>query len=175
MSKRTISLSLSDEGISHALKELEQYSLEFERKCEELQKRIAAEIGDMAQNGFNGAIVDDLLAKSGGARQAAVSVSVDDRGDAIVVIAYGEDAVWVEFGAGVYHNGAAGQSPHPSGSELGMTIGGYGNGHGRQKTWGYYEGGNLRLTHGTPASMPMYNAMRMVCNDIARIAAEVFS
>lgn len=91
-----------------------------------------------------------------------------------VVIAAGEDAVWVEFGAGVYHNGSAGSSPHPKGAELGFTIGGYGKGMGKRKTWGFYEDGELRLTHGAPAVMPMYNAMKTVCDEIASIAKEVF-
>lgn len=80
----------------------------------------------------------------------------------------------MEFGAGVYHNGSAGSSPHPKGSELGFTIGGYGEGMGKRQTWGFYEDSELRLTHGTPAIMPMYNALKTVCDEIAGIAKEVF-
>lgn len=98
------------------------------RKTELLRKKVAEQIETLAQNGFNGAIVDDLTEDSGGARRAEVQVSIDERENVSVVIAAGEDAVWVEFGAGVYHNGSAGSSPHPKGSELGFTIGGYGKG-----------------------------------------------
>lgn len=103
-----------------------------------------------------------------------VDVSVDNRGSVTVVIASGGDAVWVEFGAGVYHNGSPGSSPHPHGAELGMTIGGFGKGNGKKETWGFYEEGELKLTHGTPAVMPMARAVTTVCNEISQIAREVF-
>lgn len=105
---------------------------------------------------------------------AEVTVSVEHKSGSSLVIASGEDAIWVEFGAGVYHNGSAGSSPHPKGTELGFTIGGYGKGDGKKNIWGYYSDGELKLTHGTPAKMPMYRAVQTVCNEIASIAKEVF-
>ena len=80
----------------------------------------------------------------------------------------------VEFGAGVYHNGSPGSSPHPHGAELGMTIGGFGKGNGKKEVWGFYENGELKLSRGTPARMPMALAITTVCNDIQSIAKEVF-
>jgi len=63
------------------------------------------------------------------------------------------------------------------GVELGFTIGSMGE-NGKKNVWGFYEGeGNdktLLLTHGTPASMPMYNSMMEVCRRIDEIAREVF-
>lgn len=174
MGKKVIRISLSEKDIDRAIKELEQYKQEIIRKTELLRKKIADRIGEFAQSGFNGAIVDGLTEESGGARKAEVQVSIDERENVSVVIAAGEDAVWVEFGAGVYHNGSAGSSPHPRGSELGFTIGGYGKGMGKRQTWGFYEDGELRLTHGTPAVMPMYNAVKTVCDEIADIAREVW-
>lgn len=174
MGKKVIRISLSEKDIERAIKELEQYKRDIIRKTELLRKKVAEQIETLAQNGFNGAIVDDLTEDSGGARRAEVQVSIDERENVSVVIAAGEDAVWVEFGAGVYHNGSAGSSPHPKGSELGFTIGGYGKGMGKRQTWGFYEDGELRLTHGTPAVMPMYNAVKTVCDEIADIAKEVW-
>lgn len=174
MGKKVIRISLSEKDIERAIKELEQYKRDIIRKTELLRKKVAERIGTLAQNGFNGAIVDDLTEDSGGARRAEVQVSIDERENVSVIIAAGEDAVWVEFGAGVYHNGSAGSSPHPKGSELGFTIGGYGKGMGKKRVWGFYEDGELRITHGTPAVMPMYNAMKTVCDEIADIAKEVW-
>lgn len=174
MGKKVISFGLSVGEINRAIKELERYKQDIIRKSELLQQKVAEKIESLVKSGFDGAIVDDLTADSGGARKANVQVSIDERDNVSVVIAAGEDAVWVEFGAGVYHNGSAGSSPHPKGSELGFTIGGYGKGMGKRKTWGFYEDGELRLTHGAPAVMPMYNAMKTVCDEIASIAKEVF-
>lgn len=172
MGKKVIRISLSEKDIGRAIKELEQYKREIIRKTELLRTKVAERLANLAQSGFNGAIVDDLIEESGGARKAEVQVSIDERENVSVVIAAGEDAVWVEFGAGVYSNGSAGSSPHPKGSELGFTIGGYGKGMGKRQTWGFYENGELRLTHGTPAIMPMYNAVKTVCDEIADIARE---
>ena len=174
MGKKVIRISLSEKDIDRAIKELEQYKQEIICKTELLRIKVTERITALAWSGFNGAIVDDPTGESGGARRAEVQVSIDERENVSVVIAAGEDAVWVEFGAGVYHNGSAGSSPHPKGSELGFTIGGYGKGMGKRKTWGFYEDGELRLTHGAPAVMPMYNAMKTVCDEIVSIAKEVF-
>lgn len=174
MGKKVIRISLSEKDIDRAIKELEQYKREIIRKTELLRTRIAERIANLAQSGFNGAVVDDLTGGSGGARKADVRVSIDERENVSVIIAAGEDAVWVEFGAGMFHNGSTGGSPHPKGSELGFTIGGYGKGMGKRQTWGFYEDGELRLTHGTPAVMPMYNALKTVCEEITSIAKEVF-
>ena len=174
MGKKVIRINLSEKDIDRAIKELEQYKVEIIRKTELLRKKIAERIGALAQSGFNGAIVDDLTGENSGVKKAEVQVSIDERENVSVVIAAGEDAVWVEFGAGVYYNGSAGGSPHPKGSELGFTIGGYGKGMGKRQTWGFYEDGELYLTHGVPATMPMYNAMKTTCDEIVAIAKEVF-
>ena len=172
MKKTVISFGLSAREIGKAIKELEQYKKELIRKTALLREKVADRISELARSGFNGAVVDDVL--KGGVKTANVTVSLSNTDDVSLVIANGEDAVWVEFGAGVYHNGSAGSSPHPEGSELGFTIGGYGKGMGKKEVWGYYEGDELRLTHGTPAVMPMYNAVKTVCDEIAAIAREVF-
>lgn len=173
MNKRTFRCDLSPESIRKAASDLRQYRQELPRKLEELRRLVAERIAADARGGFATAIVDDLL--QGGSRNANVEVMVDEAGTTSLVIAVGEDAIWCEFGAGVYHNGSVGSSPHPKGAELGFTIGTYGEGKGARQTWGFYDGGELKLTHGTPASMPMYNAMQRVCDEIARIAQEVFA
>lgn len=170
--KKKISFKLSEQDIDRAIKELADYKREIQRKTELLRDKVAERLADEARKGFAGAVVDDLV--RGGQRFAQVDVSVNNRGSVTVVIASGEDAVWVEFGAGVYHNGSPGSSPHPSGAELGMIIGGFGKGNGKKEVWGFYEDGELKLTRGTPAVMPMARAVTSVCNDIQQIAKEVF-
>lgn len=172
MGKKVIRFGLSAREIDRAIRELEQYKQDIIRKTDLLRERVAERLAELSRDGFAGAVVDDLL--KGGQRTAQVDVSIDQRDNVTLVIARGEDAVWVEFGAGVHYNGSAGTSPHPKGSELGFTIGGYGKGMGKKDVWGFYEDGELRLTHGTPAIMPMYNAVKTVCDEIAEIAREVF-
>ena len=173
MRKKKITIGLSEQDIDRALRELTQYKADFTQKVELLREKVAERLAVEAQSGFTGAVVDDLIKR--GQKFADVKVSVDNRANLSVVVAIGEDAVWVEFGAGVYHNGSTGSSPHPKGAELGFTIGSFGKGNGKKEAWGYYdEDGELKLTRGTPATMPMYRAVQTVCNDIQNIAREVF-
>lgn len=172
MGKKVITFGLSAREINRAIKELEQYKQEIIRKTDLLREKVADRLAELAKSGFAGAVVDDLL--RGGQRTAQVDVTIEDRENVTLVIANGEDAIWAEFGAGVHHNSSPGSSPHPKGSKLGFTIGSYGKGMGKKDTWGFYEDGELRLTHGAPATMPMYNALKTVCDEISEIAREVF-
>lgn len=173
MSKKVISFGLSTTEINRAIREVEKFKKEFEKKVETYRKRIAEAIAANAEINFASSSMDDVI--KGNTRKPNVTVSVSERGDIAVVVADGEDAVWVEFGAGVYHNGSPGSSPHPNGSELGFTIGSYGKGYGKANAWGYYDSDDrLIITRGTPASMPMYNAAQQVSKEAISIAKEVF-
>lgn len=170
---KRIHIALDSASVEDAIREVERYRQDLERKTGLLRQRIGETIAWSASQGFSGALADDII--NGGKRYADVDVSVDEKGDITVVIASGDDAVFVEFGAGVYNNGSAGTSPHPRGTELGFTIGSYGKGNGRKNVWGFYgDGGEKILTHGTPASMPMYRGAREACEHIGEIAREVF-
>jgi len=173
MSKKVIRFGLNTKDINRAIRELQEFKQDFLEKVDTYRKRIAEEIAVNASMLFANSVVDDVI--QGSPRRPDVQVTVDERGGISVVVANGEDAVWCEFGAGVYHNGSVGSSPNPFGTDLGLTIGSYGKGHGKQSAWGYYdEDGNLVITRGTPASMPMYNAVQEVARKSVEIAREVF-
>lgn len=173
MSKKKITIGLSEQDIDRAIRELAQYKADFAQKVELLREKVADRLAEEAQSGFNGAVVDDLIKEK--PKFADVKVSVNNRGNLSVIVADGEDAVWVEFGAGVYHNSSPGSSPHPNGAELGFTIGSFGHGRGKQQMWKFKNDDGKRVwTHGTPAAMPMYRAVQTVCDDIQSIAKEVF-
>ena len=167
---KTITFNLDE--IDNAIKELEQYERDMVDKIELFRQRLADELSSEAQSLFDSSIVDDLT--TGGSRSPNVTVTTVHKQNVSVVIANGKDAVWVEFGAGVYHNGSAGGSPHPMGVELGYTIGSYGKGYGKGRAWGFYENGVLKITRGTPATMPMYNAMKSIIAKADSIAREVW-
>ena len=168
---KKISMTLDPHSVAMAIAEVENYRTELERKTELLREKIGTEIAWSASNGFSHAVVDDIL---GNPKWADVDVHVEPEGDMTVVFADGTDAVWVEFGAGVYHNGTVGASPHPEGARLGFTIGSFGK-NGRRNVWGFKEDGELVLTHGTPAAMPMYNGVKEAVAHMAEIAREVFN
>ena len=173
MSKKVIRVGLNVKDINKAIREVNKFKEDFRKKVDTYRKRIADEIAVQASLNFGNSTVDDVI--NGSSRTPDVQVSVSERGKVAVVIADGEDAVWCEFGAGVYHNGSVGSSPNPYGEDLGFTIGSYGKGYGKKQVWGYYdEDSNLILTRGTPATMPMYNAAQEIMRKSVEIAREVF-
>lgn len=173
---KIIRFGLSTSEIQRAINEVNRYKADFQNKVDTYRKRIAEELAVHASMYFGNSLMDDVI--NGSPRKPNVTVDWKDNGRIAVVVASGEDAIWCEFGAGVYHNGSAGSSPHPNGNDLGFTIGSYGKGHGNQKVWGYYTDPDsktgLVLTHGTPASMPMYNAAQEVLRKSVEIAREVW-
>jgi hypothetical protein len=173
MSKAVIRFGLNTKDINRAIRDVEAFKQEFRKKVDTYRNRIADEIAVQASLNFGNAVVEDVI--NGSPRKPDVKVSVTMRGDIAVIVADGEDAVWCEFGAGVYHNGSVGSTPHPRGGSLGFTIGSYGKGYGKKQAWGYYdESGELVITRGTPATMPLYNAAREVMRKSVEIAREVF-
>ena len=173
MSKKVIRFGLSPKEIERAIRELKTFSQEFQNKVDTYRKRLADELAVNASLNFGNAILDDVI--KGSSRTPDVNVQVKERGKVLVVVAKGKDAVWCEFGAGVYHNTSVGSSAHPYGQDLGFTIGSYGKGFGKGQAWGFNdENGELVITRGTPASMPMYNAAQEVLRKSIDIAKEVF-
>ena len=173
MSKKTIRFGLGVTDINRAIREVNKFKQDFRNKVDTYRKRIAEELAVQASLNFGNAVVDDVI--HGSPRRPDVAVTVSERGSISVVVAEGEDAVWCEFGAGVYHNGSVGSSPNPYGNDLGFTIGSYGKGYGKKQAWGYYdESGELVITRGTPATMPLYNAAQEVMRKSVEIAREVF-
>lgn len=112
-----------------------------------------------------------------------VSVTVEPRGNNVrAVVATGGATLFIEFGTGVTY-----PDDHPEARELGMKRGEYGQGHGKQHSWGYYgdpgtngvlkekkNGGFVVITHGNPANMPMYETVKELQDRLTEIAKEVF-
>lgn len=170
-----ISISLSDDGINNAIAALTQYKNKLDSKVNLFRQRISEYIASDASHYYSQSYLNIKEGLRGTPTQADVYVTVEDRDNMTVIIADGEDAVFVEFGAGVYANGAVGTSPSPWSISNALTIGSYGNGNGAKTTWAFRnEAGELELTHGTQATMPMYRATQLVLQDLEMIAGEVF-
>lgn len=183
---KTISFSLDPNSIQNAVNEMRQYQREFWQKCITFRERVAERVAWSAARGFSTAIADDTFAMVRGRgktrrtmpmqpRHSNVDVYVNHAGDVSVIIADGEEAVFIEYGAGKYYNGAPGSSPHEWGPMQGYLIGEYGLHNGRKDVWGYKTGdGWVTLTHGTPAARPMYRGMADTLMVMDEIAREVF-
>lgn len=176
MGRLTFSAGLSVKELDDLRKKL----LEYRDKT--LQKKIAQFVKELAESGIP--TVERDVAAAGYTYDGRIQSGSDTTHDTYVVVdstnkatlvLEGEEVLFIEFGAGVTYNGSPGQSPHSKGEEKGFLIGTYGLGHGSQRIWGYYdENKELVLTHGTKATMPMYNASLDIINNVATIARRVF-
>lgn len=159
--------------IEDAIQELEAYKRHIEDSNQRLVKRVGDELSALISQKMNGAIADYYFNAEGhNVDNVDYSIDVNANGDLCVVAVNGRDAVFVEFGTGVYHNGSA--SPHPMAVTVGAIIGGYGKGHGKRNTWYFNRDGETFRTHGIPARMPVWKAAKEIAPKIEQIAREVF-
>ena len=82
----------------------------------------------------------------------------------------GHDIAFIEFGAGIYHNGSV-NNPLSQAVQFDTSIGSYGKGHGNEPYW--FIAHNL-ISRGTPAYMPINNAIEQIVPMIPTIVRQVF-
>lgn len=172
---KKVSITLSSRDIDRLLREVEDWK-------NWLLDRTTVFLGRMAQEGLEIASAKFEQAVYDGTND--VSVTVEPRGNNVrAVVATGRATLFIEFGTGVTY-----PDNHPEAGELGMKRGEYGQGHGKQQSWGYYgepgtngllkekkNGGFVVITHGNPANMPMYETVKELQDRLTDIAKEVFS
>ena len=167
-------------SIAQAIKELEKYRDSLQDKNSLFIKRLA-EIGVTA--------AEQKLATGQGdtsrdARFSVVFNTSEGLAEGQIIITstpkideYGRvfypHLAW-EFGAGIYFNNG---NANPKASEFGMGVGTFPDQkHAYRDYWWYKDdAGNLHLSQGTQATMPMYNASKAIIEQIEVIAREIFS
>ena len=164
VAKKIIAMSLSSASIQNAIAELKAYRDTLEAKKDKL-------LGELAKIGVREASVRFTTAIYDGVNDSSVTLEPISGGYCIK--AEGKAVCFIEFGAGVYHNpGEPYPDPRPDGI---VGIGQYGKGYGKRQAWGFKdETGELVITHGNPAAMPMWYAREEMRNNILKIAKEVF-
>lgn len=175
MKKRVIKVSLNEQSIDRAIKELDNYKKWLVDKTKEFLKALADEGVQIASAKFAKAVYDGTN---------DVSCSVEERGEnKIAVVAVGSATLFIEFGTGVKY-----PDNHPEAAEHGMILGGYGYRLGRlEKGWRYTgdPGSNGEVitegkhagqvhTYGNPANMCMYQTVRELQEKFEEIARRVY-
>ena len=157
-------MSLNTSSITNAITELKSYRDSIDAKMDELLEKLAYIGVKEASVRFTAAIYDGVNDSS---------VTLESIQDGYCIKAEGRAVAFIEFGAGVYHNpGEPYPNPRPAGI---VGIGEYGKGLGKRQAWGYRnESGELVITHGTPAAMPMWYASEEMRNAILETFKEVF-
>jgi hypothetical protein len=161
---KIIRMNLSEASIDSAIQQLQAYRNSLDAKKDQLLKRLA-------EIGVREASVRFTTAMYDGVNDSSVSLETNASG--YVIKASGNAVAFIEFGAGVYHNsGEPYPNPRPSGI---VGIGEYGKGYGKRQAWGFKDdSGELVITHGNPAAMPMWYASEEMRSNILKIAKEVF-
>ncbi len=168
-------IGIDGSGINEMLRGIEEEKRWLDEKSKELSEKLASMGAVSASLGFARAIYDGT---------PDWDITVEARGEnGYAVIAKGTTVLFVEFGTGVVH-----PDNHPEAAKNGMIRGAYGKGHGKQRTWGYYgdpgtngvvvpksNGKDVVLTHGNPANMPMYESVKELERELARVVREVFT
>lgn len=164
MAKRVIKMSLSSKSIQEGIKELKAYRKSLDAKKDKLLEELAYIGAKEASVRFTTAIYDGVNDSS---------VTLEPIKDGYCIKAEGKAVAFIEFGAGVYHNpGEPYPDPRPSGI---VGIGEYGKGHGKRQAWGFLdESGELVITHGNPAAMPLWYASEEMRNSVKQKFVEVF-
>lgn len=177
MAKKVIDINIFDpKSIDAAITELNRYKASINIKTELLRQRVAEFIRARSQTGFDNSIADEYTEKTQqqwglSPKMSSVSVTTQSGEDVVLVVATGDDAIFIEFGAGVHFNGAAGASPNPWGKEQLLLIGEYGRGQGVNDKWRITNG---VWSYGTKATMPMYRAVQELKERFPSMAKEVF-
>ena len=161
---KIIQMSLSTKSLGKGLKELKAYRDAIER----MEKQLLEELANI---GVREASVRFTTAIYDGVNDSEVTLEAIKNGYQIV--AEGKAVAFIEFGAGVYHNTT---EPYPNTRPDGIVgIGEYGKGYGKRQAWGFKDdSGELVITHGNPAAMPMWYASEEMRNSILQIAKRVF-
>lgn len=164
-------LNISVSGFEELQNKLERYKASLANKGELFVKRLTDEIGVPVIERTLSSVVGD----SDTSHYTHIDLKRFRNYAEATLIVEGRDILFIEFGAGIHYNTAAGTSPHPLGSENGYTIGSYGKGLGAQDSWWYKaETGETVRSFGTQAAMPVYKAAMEMREQMLRIAKEVF-
>ena len=161
---KIIKMDLSVASIDNAIKELKAFRDSIKQKQKKLLEELANIGLEEATVRFTGAMYDGIT---------DTDIELKSIANGYAVVASGKEVFFIEFGAGVYYNpGEPYPNPRPNGI---VGIGEYGKGFGKRKAWGFRDdSGELVITHGNPAAMPMWYASEEMRSNILKIAKEVF-
>lgn len=159
---KNIELSLDTKDINKLIKQLESLKKQLDSGLTDYVDDLM-EIGKSELQSKASTVISDDASLDKKISVTKKSTRLKTRAKGILT-AHGKDIAFIEFGAGVHYNGAAGSSPRPDPTEtpkFDYRIGQYGYHLGMMDSWRYEDAdGITHTTHGTKAAMPIYYAWR---------------
>lgn len=168
----TIKIELDPDSVDKALAEIKTYKASLYDKLKTLIARLVQEGVDVAKV--------QVAASQGDSTDAYVDYLFNPTGDIIkaTIWVQGQDAVFIEFGAGIAYNTGV---QHPYASEFGFGPGTYPSKHPPNKAinpgrwvYGHNDDGTPLWSIGTEATMPMFYAANAIRNNLIQAAVEEF-
>lgn len=158
---KKITMELTPTSTNRAIKELQKLDAEWDRKIDEVIRRLAEIGATKASLGFSRAVYTG---------DNDVSISVEPIENGYSIIASGEAVLFIEFGSGVTYGYG-----HPKPMQYGP--GTYpGKGHWDDPNgWYLPKDADGTHTYGNPPSATMYQTGKELQQEILRIAREVFA
>lgn len=169
---KTIHIDLSSRSsVSNAINELNNIKKEWQRKSNLCAEMIAAALADEIQKNLDAIpFTDDIKdVKTHSVVPKNTVLTATAVGNRIVI--NGEEVAFVEFGAGAYYNGVGSKNPLSDAVSFDTATGTYGKGQGSKKFWFI---AHNRISCGTPAYMPIYNAIEAIKPQIPTMIRQVF-
>ena len=168
----TIKAELDPSSIENALAEIKKYRMSLQDKLQTL-------VNELVQAGVEIAKLQ-VANTQGDSDLPAVTYEINSQGDIIkaVIALVGNDALFVEFGAGIAYNTG---NQHPWADEFGYGVGTYPSKHPPNKAinpgrwvYGHNDDGSPIWSIGTEATMPMYHAAENIRNNLIQKAVDNF-
>jgi len=175
---KTVKVELTGAGIDKAITDLEKYKSYLKVRSVTYRVLLAQKLKEIAKGLYESAWYNDVIGdgKTTGESMPAMFMTIENSEDRTALVVNNSVAVFIEFGAGVYHNTEPFTSPHPWGAQLGFTIGSYPEhkvpSKGINPVWEFEKG---RYTRGTEAQMVLYRAVRYLEPYLEELAREAFN
>lgn len=168
---KTIRIDITDrQSLNNAIAELNSVKQEWQRKANLCCETIASMLADMISDNLTSIPYSDDLKDISTHTPIPGFPIIGAYASGNTVYIKGEEVAFVEFGAGIYHNQGR-SNPLADKVRFDTTPGSYGQGHGNQKYW--FVAHNL-ISCGTPAYMPIYNAIEQIKYEIPTIVRSIF-
>lgn len=169
---RTIKIHLdSAMSVKAAIWELQTIKEDWQRRTNLCSEMIAAALADEIQKNLDAIpYTDDIKdVKEHTVIPKRTDLTATAVGNRIIIS--GEEVAFVEFGSGAYYNGTGSKNPLSDAVSFDTAIGSYGKGNGNKKYWFI---AHNRISCGTPAYMPIYNAIEAIKPQIPTLVRQVF-
>jgi hypothetical protein len=163
-----ININLNKSGsLTDAIKKIKAYREDIDNKLDELVRTLADNGVTVARSW--------LGATQGDSTRASVGLEVDSSGNihTAIISLEGEDALFIEFGAGIHYNG----SDPPHAAEFGYGVGTYNpasDNAWNPDGWWYWTGTERKHSYGTEGTYPVFHAAENMRNQLIMKALQIF-